>query len=125
MATGFSASHADAILALIDGHYIQIHSGDPGAAGTANVLTFASGRALMALGSGSTVTTNRVRSNSGALNYTGAPAGTATHFSVWSAVTAGTFKQSGTLTAPKTLNAGDNFTIAIGDLVFNIGPLAA
>jgi len=112
------------MLGLLDGHFVQLHSGDPGPNGTANVLNPSSGRATLTLAAGTTSTTNRVRDNSAQLSYTGALAGTISHFSVWSAVTAGTFKQSGTISPTKTVNAGDNFTIAVGDLDFLIGPLA-
>jgi hypothetical protein len=45
---------------------------------------------------------------------------TYTHVSLWSASSGGTFLGSASLTQSKTVNAGDNFSIPIGDLDLTI-----
>lgn len=125
MPVGYTPAHADAMLALIDGHYVQLHSGDPGAAGTANVIAGVA-RALLALGAGATVGSDRVRSPNAQLEFDAMPVGDITHFSIWTANAAGTFKLSGTITPTKTIaNAGDKFILPVGDLDFILGPVAS
>lgn len=113
MATGIASARADASIdaTVALGTWIKLHIGDPGAAGTANPAT----------------ETDRVQASFGA-----ASGGTAvtdtdtewlavstgedyTHFSMWTASTAGTFLWSGTVTAD-AVTAGNNFLIEAGDL---------
>lgn len=125
MAVGYTTTLADAMIALIDSCYIQLHSGDPGSAGTANVISGQT-RQQITLGAGATVSTDRVRSPNADLTFSGLATGTISHFSVWSAVSSGTFKMSGTISPNKTLaNSGDVFILPVGDLDFVLGPLAA
>lgn len=113
MATGWSSTAGNAALTTLVGTYTwaQLHVGDPGANGTANVA----------------VETDRVQvdwgaiaagavANEVAVQWTNV-AGTEdyTHFTVWTASSAGTFGFSGTITA-NAVTAGDTFTIPIGDL---------
>jgi hypothetical protein len=91
--------------------WVKLHVGDPGAAGTANPAVETDRvQATWAAAVGGTMTT------SASLQWTSV-AGTEdyTHFSVWTASTNGTFGFSGTITA-SAVTAGDNFTIATGDL---------
>ena len=121
MALGFSAATAAAILnALCRSEawtepaavYVKLHTGDPGAAGTAN----AAGE------------TDRIEATFGSAATTGAISNTAaltwpavstsedySHFSAWDASSGGNFLFSGTLTAA-AISAGSDFTIPIGDL---------
>ena len=93
--------------------HIQLHTGDPGAAGTANVATETDRQDItssFSTASGGTVT------NDVAITWTNvAGSEDFTHYSVWSASTAGTFYWSGTITA-NAVTAGDTFTIPVGDL---------
>lgn len=125
MATGLSATIADDFLDwLINGvamptapagTFIQLHTGDPGAAGTANVAGNATRkdiRAAMPLASGGAITTDTV------LTWTTGEVDTSedyTHWSAWSASTSGTFLCSGTVSA-NAVTVGDEFSIPVGDL---------
>lgn len=121
MALGLSATVANAILNALcrstawsepDAVWLQLHTADPGAAGTSNAAT-ETDRIQATFG---TNAASGAISNTAALEWTGV-AGTEdyTHFSAWSASTAGTFLFSGTITA-NAVTAGDTFTIPIGDL---------
>jgi hypothetical protein len=85
--------------------YIQLHTGDPGAAGTANISSYATRTALTwsAAAGGSKVLSAPVA-------ITGSWSGTnnevLTYVSYWSAVTGGTFIVSDQLTAPVTVVTG-------------------
>lgn len=125
MSVGYSTAQADAMLATLDGLYIQLHSGDPGPNGTANVIAGVS-RVQANLAAATTVGTDRVRDNSAILNFTGMPVGAVSHWTAWTLAAAGVFRDSGTINPAKTIaNAGDTFTVAAGDLDFKLGPLAA
>jgi hypothetical protein len=121
MADNIATSEANAILACMlngsayAGHaatYVQLHTGAPGAAGTANIagnnVRQAAG-AFAAPSGGSTT-------NSAAVNWTGVSTSeTYTHVSLWSAVSGGTFIASGSITAGAIL-AGQNFSIPAGGM---------
>jgi len=112
---GLSTTHAHAILNVYRGTtytapasvWLQLHTGDPGSAGTANAsaettrkqVTFAAPSA------GSTTAS--------AVSWTAWSAGTETitHVSLHSASSAGTFLQSGALAASKTVNNGDTLNV--------------
>jgi len=113
MAEGLSSPAADLALAPVLSAYtwIKLHTGAPGSAGTANAATETTRKqATWAAASGG------ASSNTGALSWTGvAGSEDYTHFSAWSASTAGTFGFSGLITA-NAVTSGDNFTIPTGDL---------
>ena len=120
MAVGPSAAEANTFLDGLDGTFAQLHIGDPGASGTANTATETT-RQLMSLGtsSGGSVT------NDTALTWTSiAGSQDASHISLWSASTAGTFRFSGTITA-SAYTAGNTFEIAIGGATLSLSPVAA
>jgi hypothetical protein len=121
MAVGWAPGIANAILDALcrsvawsepDAVWVKLHVGDPGAAGTANAAvetdriqgTFGSAAAGGAI------------SNTAALTWPGV-GGTEdyTHFSAWTASSAGTFLFSGLITANAVV-INDDFTIPIGDL---------
>lgn len=113
MATGFSTAAANTHLDSQGTTYpwIKLHTGDPGSAGTANAATETTRKqATWASATGGTKTTTADlvwSSVAGAEDYT--------HFSMWSASTAGTFGGSGTITA-NAVTTGDTFTIPAGEL---------
>lgn len=113
MATGLSSAAADdALDAIAAGWtYVQMHTGDPGAAGTSNVATETTrDQASFAAASSNVLTTNA------ALNWTTVAATeTWTHFTVWSAATDGTFGWSGTVTNGSVV-IGADVEIPAGDL---------
>lgn len=113
MAVGWSSTAGNAALTTLVATYtwVQLHVGDPGAAGTSNVAV-ETDRVQVTWGavSGGAV------SNSAQLQWL-TVAGTEdyTHFTVWTASSAGTFGFSGTVTA-NAVTVGDTFTIPVGDL---------
>lgn len=102
---------AGAAYSPVAGTFVQLHTGDPGAAGTASVsagsttrnsCTFAassSGSAL-ALSSAPSAWTN------------GGTSETLTHLSVWTASTGGTLLFTVALTASKAWSSADQFTLS-------------
>ena len=125
MAVGHSAAEAAKIVktgtnVALDGSFIKLHLGDPGAAG-ATLPSTETLRKAITLG----VVTNGVVTNSVAILWTSI-AGTedSSHFSLWTAVTAGTFLFSGTITAAG-YTAGNNYEIPIGGLTLTHSTVAA
>jgi len=109
MAVGLFTALADPMLQLLDTlgfNYVQLHTGEPGAAGTANIAA-ESDRILVdwATASGGTITITTD------IGVTGAAATERwTHWSAWNALTAGSPGVSGLCTASQ-VTAGDNVTI--------------
>src|SRR4029077_15148585 len=107
--TGLSSAGEAAVLTpLTTTAYVSLHTADPGDSGTSEV----SGNAYARMGpvtfanAGNNPT---VTSNSAIVTFAAATGswGTVTHFGVWSALTAGTFRGSGALTTPKAVGNGD------------------
>lgn len=119
MATGAAAARANACVdaAVALGTWIKMHVGDPGAAGTSNAATETTRKqATFAAASGGSAATT------GDLDWTNvAGSEDFSHFSMWTASTAGTFLWSGVITA-NAVTAGDNFKIASGGLVIAVTP---
>lgn len=99
----------------------QLHTGDPGASGTANVSSTTT-RQAAAWGAAS----------AGAIALSTAPSWTSwagtngesvAGVSTWSAASAGNFYHSTQFTSPKTVNTGD--TLSVASHSFALGPLAA
>lgn len=121
MAVGFSTAEANSLLDTLASTYswIKLHVGDPGASGTANAATettrkqptWASASAASKASSADVVWT----SVAGSEDFT--------HFSLWTASTAGSFGGSGTITA-NAVTAGDTFTLTSGSLVLSV-PVAS
>ncbi|MEU1043958.1 hypothetical protein ABZ400_02225 [Streptomyces sp. NPDC005897] len=94
----------------VAGTFAQLHTGDPGAAGTASVSVGSTARNSF---------TFAASSSGSALSLSAAPAAwtnggtseTLTHISVWTASTGGTFLFSVALTASKAWASADTFTI--------------
>lgn len=117
MAVGLSAGAAQALLGELASSYtyVQLHVGDPGANGTANVATENTRQQVSwASASGGSM------ASSADLQWTNvADDEDYTHFSVWSAASTGNFGFSGTITA-NAVSAGDTFTIPAGDLTVSL-----
>lgn len=95
--------------------WIQLHIGDPGASGTANVAGNATRKDLTA--AMGTAASGAI-TNTAAVTWTTGEVDTSedyTHWALFDASTAGTFLCSGTMTA-NAVTVGDEFTIPIGDL---------
>ena len=120
MAVGPSASEANTFINGLSGAFLQMHDGDPGAAGTLNQVLETS-RQVCTLGAAS----GGSATNSVALTWTGITGSEVpTHATLWSASTGGTFRHSGTLTTTG-YTAGNTFELAIGDVTLSVPVIAA
>ena len=125
MAVGPSVATANGVLDALGNatafsysqYWIQLHTADPGAAGTTAVAGNAT-RKQVSFG----VAASGAMSNDTALSWTSGEVDTSedyTHWSAWTLSSAGVFIQSGTMTA-NAVTTGDTFTIPIGDLDLTI-----
>ena len=123
MATGISSYLANAWLDALGNNssfavttvYVKLHTGDPGAAGTANPATETTRKSVSfaAASAGSLA-------SDAAVTWTNiAGSEDATHFTAWDNLSAGNFLFSGTITA-NPYTAGDTFTIASGALTVSL-----
>lgn len=118
MAEGWGPTGAGTALdALVAANtWTQLHTGAPGAAGTANIATETTRKQNTWNATG----TDGIVENSGTLTWTNiAGSEDATKFSNWSASSAGTFGFSGTVTANPYV-AGDTLSVAAGALVASV-----
>lgn len=101
--------------------FVQLHTADPGSAGTTAVSSTTARQAL-----------GFAAASAGSMALSGTPSWTSwagtngevvTHLSAWSASSAGTFYFSVVLTASKTVNTGD--TLNLNSLSFALTPIAA
>lgn len=101
--------------------FAQLHTGDPGASGTANVSSTTTRQAVnyAAASGGSQSITGTTQWTS----WAGTNGEVVTHISLWGASSAGTFYYSVALTASKTVNTGD--TLTLSTLTVSLSPLAA
>lgn len=125
MAAGWNATVANAILdAYCRGvnitaptaFWVKLHTGSPGAAGTANAATNTTRKQITF---GSAASAGSI-ANTAAPTWTSVPATESyTYFTAWDASTAGNFLFSGTVTNG-SVTAGDDFTVDIGSLTASI-----
>lgn len=133
MATGLSATvsndflewifNASAVASAPAVPWIQLHTADPGSAGTTAVAGNATRKDLSA--AMGTAASGAI-TNTAAITWTTGEVDTSedyTHWSLWDASTAGNFLMSGTVTA-NAVTVGDEFTIPIGDLDVAFGTAA-
>lgn len=128
MTVGIAATLANQILeiyrniapTLVATPFIQLHTGDPGAAGTSNVSVGSTTRnaAVWNAASGGSMT---ISSLSAWTN--GGTTETITHISIWTASSAGTFKQSGALTVSQAWVSTNTLTLTTLTLAYS--PIAA
>lgn len=91
--------------------YVQLHSGDPGDAGTSNVISGpARDEATFGAAAGGATTTDAE------CVWASMPACTVSHVSVWDASTSGNLLWTLELSAPVTVLSGDTFKLLAGDL---------
>jgi len=94
--------------------WVSLHDGDPGETGANEITGGSYGRqsASFAAASGGSCASDAT------LDFTTMPSvPSLTHVGMWDASTAGNFLVGGSLTAAKTVNAGDTFRLASGNLV--------
>jgi hypothetical protein len=112
MGDGFSAANADLMLAAGVGsnaNDVQLHTGAPGANGTANVSSTAT-RQSVAWGSPSAGSV-AASSQPEWASWAGTNGEVDTDISFWSASTSGTFGCSMALSSPVTMDTGDSLTL--------------
>jgi hypothetical protein len=129
MADGTAGGVADSLLGLmLNGAafagfatpFVQLHTGLPGPNGTANV---AGNTTRVATGAFARAAAGSWQ-NSAAINWTAVSTSeTYTHATLWSAASAGTFIQSGTIAA-SPITSGSNFQIAANGLTVGM-PVAS
>jgi hypothetical protein len=116
MAEGLSVAAANAALDTLGSTYpwIKLHVGAPGSAGTSNPATETTRKQATWASAAS-----GAKTSSADLTWT-AVAGSEdfTHFTAWTASSAGSFGFSGPITA-NAVTAGDTFTILSGDLDYS------
>jgi hypothetical protein len=122
---GLSTAHAHGLLNVFRATdytavtpWVKLHTGDPGANGTANASAETTRKQLSfaAPSSGSMAAS--------VVSWTAWSAGTETltHFSIWDASSSGNFKQSGAFAASKTPTNGDTVNLTV---TATMGTLAA
>lgn len=111
MAEGLSADAADLALNALVADWVaaQLHTGDPGTAGTANVSTVTTRQGLTwgAAGSGEIAVTNTPEWT----DWNGSDTSPETYISGWSDTTGGTYGGAIQLSAPVTMETGDSLTL--------------
>jgi hypothetical protein len=93
------------------GTFVQLHTGDPGAAGTTAVSVGSTTRNSCALSDSSAGSALSLGTAPSAWTN-GGTSETLTHISVWTASTAGTFLFSVALTASKAWASADSFSLS-------------
>jgi hypothetical protein len=128
---GITAAFADNILAWLctatamptapTGLFIQLHTGEPGAAGTANISVGSTTREA----AGFAAPSGGVASQSGtAPSWTnGGTSETISYISYWGAATSGTFYESVAVTSPQAWASGNVITAT--SYTLNFTPIAA
>ena len=112
MADGLSAANADLALNAAVGTnagYVQLHTGDPGSAGTANVSSVTTRESVTwgSASAGSVSASNEPEWTS----WAGTSPETDTDISFWSASSSGTFGLSMELASQVTMETGDSLTL--------------
>ncbi len=103
------------------GNFMKLHTGDPGAAGTANASSVTTRpAATFAAASGGAIAMNNTPTWAA---WAGTSPETVTDISDWDANAAGNFLTSAALAANKTMQTGDTLTLAT--FTVSYAPLAA
>jgi len=126
MTAGLASAHAHGLLNLFRGTnytapagvFVKLHTGDPGASGTANASAVTTrNEATWAAPAGGAMALSSLT------GYSMTATETISHISLWDAATAGSFLQSAALTTPKSVNDGDTLTLTT--LTLSYTPIAA
>lgn len=117
MAEGMAVASANSSLdtVLAGTTWVQLHTAAPGAAGTTAIAGNSTRKSITMAAAAS----GDKASNSAAAWTTVSNTETYTHFSLWTASSAGTFLYSGTVSGG-AVTAGNDFTIASGSLTCSI-----
>lgn len=128
MTVGVAASHANSVLnvfrntaySAIATVYVQLHTADPGAAGTTSISAGSTTRNQITWNapSGGSMTVNTLSAWTN-----GGTSETISHVSFWTASTAGTFLQSAALSASQAWVSTNTLTLTVVTLSYS--PIAA
>ncbi|MER6534688.1 hypothetical protein ABT215_12935 [Streptomyces sp900105755] len=117
-----TTGNGGAAYSAVAGAFVQLHTGDPGAAGTSNVSVGSATRNSFVFSSSSSGSALSLGTPPSAWTN-GGTSETLTHISVWTASSAGTFLFSAALTASKAWASADTFSLST--LGFSLGVQAA
>lgn len=106
-----TTGNGGAAYSAVAGTFAQLHTGDPGAAGTSNVSVGSTARNSFVFSSSSSGSALSLGTPPSAWTN-GGTSETLTHISVWTASSAGTFLGSVALTASKAWASADTFTLS-------------
>jgi hypothetical protein len=106
-----TTGNGGAAYSAVAGAFVQLHTGDPGAAGTSNVSAGSTTRNSFVFSSSSSGSSLSL-STAPAAWTNGGTSETLTHISVWTASSAGTFLFSVALTASKAWASADQFSLS-------------
>lgn len=96
--------------------YVGLHTGNPGTAGTSNVSSVTTRPAIsFSAASGGAMSMSNTPTWS---SWAGINGEVVTYISVWDANSSGNFLFSAQLTASKTINTGDTFTLSTCTVTF-------
>jgi type IV secretory pathway TrbL component len=116
-----NAMHRSAALTTSPGNFIELHTADPGAAGTTSTASVTTRpAATFNAPSGSAITLGNTPTWA---SWAGTSPTTVTHIAEWDAATAGNFKDSAALTTSKTVQTGDSLTLT--SMTISFAPTAA
>lgn len=106
MSLSQASAHVALDAAFANASHVQLHTGNPGTAGTANVWSSA-GRQSATFGAAS----NRTLAMTNQPQWTAAASATPSWVSVWTAALGGTFVGAAPITSPVALVSGDEFKL--------------
>lgn len=94
------------------GLFVQLHTGDPGLAGTSNVATTSTRVSAGAFSAASGGTSD----NDAAISFTGAATETITHFTLWDAASSGNCLWVAAVTTSRAITSGQTVRFSAGEL---------
>ena len=123
MAEGIASGIANGWLDGMSGWFVQLHTANPGAAGTTSPCTGTVGGVRKASTMNAASAGSKAQSAGGSWASWDGGSVTITSISVWTLITSGTFQFSGALTASKAITNGDTYNQT--SLSVAITPIAA
>ncbi|MEU1497278.1 hypothetical protein [Streptomyces sp. NPDC005732] len=117
-----TTGNGGAAYSAVAGTYVQLHTGDPGAAGTTNVSAGSTTRNSFVFNSSSSGSALALATPPSAWTN-GGTSETLTHVSLWTAASSGTLLGSGALATSKPWGSADTFSLT--SLGVSITPQAA
>ena len=123
MTTGLIAANANTLLDSMSGFWVELHTADPGAAGTTATCTGAVGSVRKQSTMNAASAGSKSQSAGGSWAVWDGGSVTITHITVWSLITAGVALFTGALTAGKAITNGDTFNLTSLSVAFT--PIAA